>query len=133
LTVKRDTDELWPQPSFSVSEKRKASVKMTAAHADAIEVIVECNDRSDDDVEFSRTDRRRRDGFPETELILFETGFRVQRVKAHAAVSIDYGRENALFCAPGTLNDRSGVDFVPVMQIARECSGREKLAAVHDV
>jgi len=43
LTVESKADELWSAPVFLMAKKSKTAIEVSAAHADSMPVLVECN------------------------------------------------------------------------------------------
>jgi hypothetical protein len=56
LTLKRDADKFRVYPVLAISQKRKAAVKIAAAHTDAVVVFIERNSRRNNNVKFLRRD-----------------------------------------------------------------------------
>ena len=69
LTSKCDTDKFRTYPMSSVSEKCKAAIKIAATHADAIVVLVECDERRYDEIKLPRRNDFAVDGLPKTKII----------------------------------------------------------------
>src|SRR5210317_870434 len=72
LALKGNADEFWAQPVISIGEERKGAIEITAAHPNAVPVIVECNQRCHDDIEFTWLNARAGYRFPKTEIVLRE-------------------------------------------------------------
>ena len=54
LAFKRETDELWFQPLSMSLQKRKMAVEVATTHSDSIQLFIENNKRSNDNIEFFR-------------------------------------------------------------------------------
>ena len=132
LAFEGNTDQLRPQPVTTAGEECKSAIEVTATHADAVLLSIECNERSDDDVQLARIYKRPRDGFPETEVVSREVRSRQCLAKKHAAMRGGYGEENALFCAPGALDNCTCIYLVPGRQVTRDRRAAEKVAAVEE-
>ena len=133
LAVESKTDQFRPEPMLPMSEECETSIEIAAAHADAISIVVEGGQRSDDDIELLWCDARRRYGLPQSVTIALEPRIGRQFVKVHLAVSIDDGCKNALLCAPRARDDRPRVDLIPRRQIAAEYAARTILAAPNEL
>lgn len=114
LTVERNAEQLWAQPSLPVFQKGKCAVEITTAHADAMTVHVEGDNRRNDKITQARGNTLARNWLPYAEKILVKSRIRSEFAKNHFAVQGHYWRENALFCAPRARDDRCRINFVTV-------------------
>ena len=58
LTFEGYPDQLGTKPVTTICEERKRAIEVSASHADAVPSGIECDERSDDNVEFVRVDKR---------------------------------------------------------------------------
>ena len=130
LAIECKPDELWSQPGSPASQKRKMTIEVAAAHADTIACIIKSNERCNNDIEVGRIDLEFRFWFPNSEPISGNRRFRQQIPERHITVTVDYRRKNALFCAPGALDDSVRIDLVPCCQIAGDRLTAQKVPAV---
>ena len=72
LTVKCHADQLWPKPISPVFEKCKTTVKVSAAHSDAIEVPVKSDERSYDEIQIFCRNLCAADRLPKSKTISLE-------------------------------------------------------------
>ena len=118
LAVESETDELRSVPTLSAVEECEAAIEIPAAHTDSIAIRIENDDRRHDYVDppwfYSFTGF----GFPQPETISNQRRVRKNSAKRHMAVLLDYGRKNALLCAPCAFKDRAGIHFVPGCKVA---------------
>ena len=132
LTIECKPDELWPQPGMSASQECKRAIEVAAAHADTIACIIECDERCNYDIEVGRVDLQFRFRFQNSESVSAYRCFRLQYPERHLTATVDYWRRNALFCAPGALDDRVRIDLVPCRKIAGDRLTTQKVSAVEE-
>jgi hypothetical protein len=101
-----------------VFQKRKATIKITAAHSNAMPPSVECNHRCNDKVESSWRNCDIALRFPEIVPIFSQLRLWRQLAKLHrSAITDDWG-ENLFTGAPRSLNDKAGFYLIRRGQIA---------------
>ena len=81
LALEGNADKPGSKPVPAVAEKSECPIEVTAAHADTVPPFVECNERSDHDIEFTYVDRLSGNRLPETEVIHRESRFRERFAK----------------------------------------------------
>jgi hypothetical protein len=104
-----------------VSLVRKISIKIAAAHADAVVELVECDKRCQYEVELSRRNYFALDGFPQSKITAAQNGFTLNLAVKHFSVFFGNRAENALFCAPRALDDAARIYFVGHREVT--CNG----------
>lgn len=72
LTVKRQADQLRPKPISPVFEKCETTIKVSAAHSDAIEVRIKSDERSYDEIQVFCCDLCAADRLPKGKTISLE-------------------------------------------------------------
>ena len=130
LALEGNADKPGSKPVPAVAEKSECAIKVTAAHADTVPLTIECNERSDDDIEFTCAGRLSRNGLPETEVVHRELRFGQRFAKQQKAVRAGYRQENALFCAPCALDDCSCIYLVPHWQVTTYRVAAHEITAV---
>ena len=66
LAVKSKADKLRFEPISFVPQERKAAIKVCAAHANTMSVLVECDDRCDNEIDILRSNLHARLWLPQT-------------------------------------------------------------------
>ena len=132
LAVKREANQLRSAPSTPPFQKLKTAIEVTAAHADSITVVVEYDNRCDDEVTAVSRDDRSGNRLPEAEEIPGQHSVGSELSKNHFGAGIDYGRKNALFCAPCALDNGCRVDFVIARQVTGDGLARHEFVRVND-
>ena len=120
LAFEREPDQLWTPPRSRVAEKRKRSVVVAATHTNTIQVSVNCDAWSDDDVEFRRIDFIAVRRFPEPEFRPLERGFAQYAQKSQLPATTDDRCVDRLSHRPGAIENSAGVDFVAHRDITRD-------------
>ncbi len=132
LAVKRNAEEFGPQPVCSMTQECKTAIEIPCAHTDTMVVFVESNGRRNNKIEFLRPDKQTARWLPDAQAILFKFGVRSYFAEQHLCAAAQNRNENALICAPCTLNDLARVDFVVHRQVRAEQLARCKFARVND-
>ena len=96
----------------AVAQKGKATIVVTAAHADAIVVRVESDSRRYDDVESFWFAKYTSNRLPDSEPVALEFRVGLDFAKQHFCAAAQNRHENALICAPGALDDFTRIDLV---------------------
>jgi hypothetical protein len=120
-------------PVIPMPQERKASVVIAATHSNSMIQFVECDRRSDDQLQRSRRDDVARNRFPKSHSVADQGCFRSYLAEKHFAGFARNWGKNALFCAPRALDDLSRIDFVGHRQVTRDECSRTKFARVSDL
>ena len=124
LTTKRNADQLWSKPLFSMTQMCKAAIVISASHADPVVSIVVRNRRRNDNVQTLRVEQQSANGFPDPEPVLHEFRFGFDFAEHHLRLTAQNRYEYALFCAPCAFDDCSGIDFIVHRQEAADGPAR---------
>lgn len=117
---------------FSIFQEGKSPIIVSTTHADAMIGFVERNDRCEDDIEHSRSDKITVFRLRNSELIRLKFGFSVNFLKVHLMFFFNYRDENALFHAPCARNHRPRVHFFGCRQVARDVLSALKPGRMND-
>lgn len=126
LAVKRDANQFWTQPFSTPFQKVKTTVEVTSAHSYSKTILIESDDRRDNDIECICGDRWSDYGFHKTESIGCDFSIGFELPKKHSATDIGHGRKNALSCAPRARNDICWINFVVGRQVTCDCLARHE-------
>ena len=107
-------------------EKGKRAIEITAAHAYAVVLLVECNDRCQNDIKQSCADDVTVFRLEKSVSIPAELSFGTDFLELHLRVFFDYRRKNALFHRPCARNYFPCVHFVIGRQVAGDVRGALK-------
>ena len=111
LAFESEAGKFWTMPLAAVLQKRKTAVEIATAHADSVHFCIECDHRSNDNIELFWGNFDTGSRFPNTELISFEPRIALNFHESHVALIFDKRHENPFFGTPCTLNNHAGVDF----------------------
>ena len=120
LALKGDAEQLWANPVLAMFQKRKTSVVVSAAHAYPVPVLVECDRRCNDEFEFLRSEQKAACWLPGTKAVLLKFRIWENFAKDHFGPIAQNRDENALVCAPGTLDNFTCIDFVVHRQVTAD-------------
>mgnify|MGYP001814069315 CR=1 FL=1 len=101
-----------------MSQVRETTIVVSAAHADAVIVLIEGNRRRNDNVEPAGVDDETANRLPDAELISFQLSVTRHFAKRHSCAGAQNRHENALVCAPASFDDFACIDFVTHRQEA---------------
>jgi hypothetical protein len=130
LALESDTDKFRVKPVIPVLEKRERAIEVTTTHTKTVPLIIEGEERSDDNIEPPGFDRLAVYRFPETEVIHCQSRLRERLAKMHVAAAAGYRQENPLFCAPRALDDCTRIYFVPRRNVTADIVATQEVAAV---
>lgn len=125
LAREGNADELGMKEVFSMLQKRKRTVEIAAAHAESIALVIERDDRRNDQVEFPRRDHFALPGFFQAVPVADELAPGGHLAKSHGEIFLNNGHENALFHSPCAADQRPGVHLF----WHRQVTGNELAAA----
>lgn len=92
--------------------------------------LIKRNGRSDDEIELSRLNEEAARRFPKSERTLFKFRVGCDFAKQHFRAPAQNRYENALVCAPRSLDDFTCIDFVVHWQVTADGFAGVELARV---
>lgn len=113
-------------------EETKGPVEVAAAHSNSVVVMVEGDDRRDDDIEHSRGYGFAARRLENAETVQVKIGVRRNLAKLHAKIIFAYRGKNALFHAPCARNDIPGIYLDGSRQVAANVFRSLKPVSGHD-
>ena len=130
LAFERESDELWSKPLSIAFQKGKTTVEIAATHSNSIPLLVENDERRNDDIKFSRGYFGTGNWLPNTKLISFEPRIARNLHETHFALIFDNGNENMLFRLPRSFENQTCVDFAAGRKVTRDIFGAKKKSGV---
>lgn len=118
LAVKCSAEQFRSQPVLTMLKKRETAIIVTAAHSNSMPLVVECDERSHNEIQVARFDRRACHRLPDSKRTALQQRIGPQISEEQYAVSGDDRAKNALICAPRARNDASRVNLIAHWQIA---------------
>lgn len=112
LTLKRHANKFRANPVLSVAKERKATIVITATHANSIPFAIKRDSGGNHQIQLPRFDQNAARWLPQTEKIRLEFGFWIDSAKQHFHATAQNWHEYALICAPGTFYDFACIDLV---------------------
>ena len=97
LTLKRNAEQFRSNPVFAVSQKRKATIVIAAAHADAMSVFIECDGRCNDQIAVVEVRSEPRDRVPIRRMSSARVRFRIDFAKNISPLLRKIGTKMRLF------------------------------------
>ncbi len=120
LAIESNTRKLRPKPLSFAAKKAKATVEIATAHSNSIQVFIEYDQRSHDDIEsFWRNDSTG-NRLPYAEFIFFQSRIALDSNESHFAFVFDHRNKNLFFSPPCSLEYHARIDFACERQVTRD-------------
>lgn len=109
-----------------MSQVRKRRVVVAASHADSMAGSVECNERCNDEVEFSGRNALTGNRLPEPECAPDEARFALDGDERQLPASARHRSIDRLTCTPRAIEDHARIDFIAHRDVAGDRAAVEK-------